>query len=120
MSKLAILYNPDRTEFALRFDNDDETDVFDVPDDGGTTIVADDDDPNVCYLVTHNDPGEGLQPDTIYRLKALPTIVAELEDEDEDEEEDPGDGGDDPDDPDDDDPDGGEEAQVPGKEKAAA
>jgi hypothetical protein len=90
MAQAKLQYNPDRslyggelpdgTGFLEEYDDDAEYAIIDGPD-------------GVQFLAAFDDPPDGLQPNTVYQLTPIETVLeedVEFEDEDEGEDENEG------------------------------
>ena len=90
MAKEAIIRsNPEETQVEFETPDGEAYGPLDWPDDN-LVVLADETDPNKCYLAVLSDEYGVLKPDTLYHLTPVATLteeVDEFEDEEEEEEE---------------------------------
>ena len=89
MAEAKIVYNPDRSRLAVELPDETEFEVQDLPEDGIDIFTGDD---GNQYLAVFDQEFAGLEPDTLYQLVPVSTLVEEVEDfhqEDEEDETDP-------------------------------
>jgi hypothetical protein len=81
MAEAKIIYNPDRSRLSVELPDESAFEVQDTPDDGFDVFT---DDSGNQYLAVFDDDFAGLEPDTVYQLVPVATLVEEAEDFDDD------------------------------------